>query len=193
MELGEVAPGTAGLRDSGSQDAGVLSREALVQAIASAQERAQSLKMKIAELERALTSTEQEEELLQRLLSLREGKIGSEVTAGRLPQSKKSADVRHPVVEQVLAILEKAGHPVHISELMRTLADAGAEIPGAGTQANLISHLRREPMIVRPSRGVYALAAWGFKEMAAKKGGARRRRRADRKAANTGSRNQKGK
>jgi hypothetical protein len=49
---------------------------------------------------------------------------------------------------------------MHISELMQNLAKQEVQIPGAGTQANLIAHLTRHPDVMRPSRGMYALAAW---------------------------------
>ena len=40
---------------------------------------------------------------------------------------------------------------------MRLLALRKVAIPGAGTQANLITYLRRDQRFVRPSRGMYAL------------------------------------
>jgi len=68
-----------------------------------------------------------------------------------------------------LAVIDElvvTGRPIHLSELMRLLDVRNIAIPGAGTQANLIAHLRRDPRLVRPSRGMYGLAAWGLENMA---------------------------
>jgi hypothetical protein len=54
----------------------------------------------------------------------------------------------------------EAHRPLHISELMRLLADQGVSLPGGGAQANFITYLRRDERFVRPARGMYALAEW---------------------------------
>jgi hypothetical protein len=86
-------------------------------------------------------------------------------------QSKPAA------VEVVVRELAAAGRPVHISDLIRRLREQRVQIPGAGTQANLITHLRRDQRVVRPSRGMYALAAWGLENMPVTTSRKRRRKR----------------
>jgi hypothetical protein len=60
---------------------------------------------------------------------------------------------------------------------MRLLREAEVQIPGAGTQANLITHLRRDPRFVRPSRGMYGLSEWGLENMPTPTRRKRRRKR----------------
>jgi hypothetical protein len=69
--------------------------------------------------------------------------------------------------------------------LVRLLCQRGIPIPGAGTQANLITHLRRDPRLVRPSRGMYGLSVWGLENMPT---GLRQRRKKRLRATATGSR-----
>jgi hypothetical protein len=140
-----------------------------------------------AGLERTIAAAREEERLLQRLLALRrgatpaedgraiatahEGEAGSAEQEGAVAASHHT---KHPSVEAVVRELISAARPLHISDLMRLLREGGVQIPGAGTQANLITHLRREPRLVRPSRGMYGLAEWGLKNMPPAK---RRKRR----------------
>lgn len=113
-----------------------------------------------------------EVELLQELLAVREGNAGARMDgdAGRNTQGQESSsrsDRRtrppNPAVSAAIEELERAGRPLHISELMRLLEGRGVEVPGSGKQANLIAHLTRSPRIERPSRGMYALADWGIR------------------------------
>jgi hypothetical protein len=69
------------------------------------------------------------------------------------------------LLQAVIDELSSSGRPMHISDLMRLLALGKVVIPGAGTQANLITYLRRDPRFVRASRGMYALAEWGIDAM----------------------------
>jgi hypothetical protein len=65
------------------------------------------------------------------------------------------------LVQFVFEQLSKARRPLHISELVQVARTRGVPVPGAGKQANLISHLMRDDRFVRPSRGMYALRRWG--------------------------------
>jgi len=58
---------------------------------------------------------------------------------------------------------------MHIGEIMEALRAQGVRPPGQGTQANLISHLRRESRVARPSRGMYGLVELGVKDYQPKK------------------------
>lgn len=115
-----------------------------------------------------LGRAEKESSLIRQLLSLREDRLDPERSALAPTIALASAGSspypsRHPVVDNVAMILEEEGHPLHISEIMRFLQDRQIELPGRGEQANVIAHIRRDPRFVRPSRGVYGLAAWGLR------------------------------
>lgn len=138
-----------------------------------------------AELGRALEAAREEERLVTRLLALRRGAAPAEAD-GRKPEVQSpaqpgpgpmAAEPKQPAVQVVIRELAVAGRPLHISDLMRLLRDHGVRVPGAGTQANLITHLRRDTRIVRPSRGMYGLAAWGLENMPTAKRQKRRTRR----------------
>jgi hypothetical protein len=156
----------------------------LVKAMEEAQENEARLKKQIEELQRLLLSTQEEANILAKLIALRNGGTPPEAgtPAGHAsPTNVTSAPTvsksGHTALEAVIGILEQAERPVHISELMRLLNEKSVTIPGSGTQANLISHLRRDKRIVRPSRGMYGLAFWGLDEMLIQSKRRRKRRR----------------
>ena len=131
------------------------------------------------ELDRIIAGGKEEERLLVRLQALRNGDMHV-VTAGEVTTQKESiaprrVGSRNPTVDVVVYELTSAARPLHVSELMRLLHKQGVPIPGAGTQANLIAHLRRDDRIVRPSRGMYALAESGLENMASRPGRKRRK------------------
>lgn len=135
-------------------------------ALTAARARSQDLDERIEEIQRQREAVRREAQLLKELVDLRKG--GSPDRARRdEAKDSNSADVPHraphPSVEAVIGELERAGRPLHISELMRLLEEQDVAIPGSGKQANLIAHLTRTPEITRPSRGIYALAAWPMK------------------------------
>lgn len=140
------------------------------------------------ELDRLIAVAKEEERLLVRLLSLRKGEDGTESSVIEQVSKESRAndrpmnlglpiDGKAPAVEAAVRELATAGRPVHISELMRLLREHKVPIPGAGAQANLIAHLRRDSRVVRPSRGMYGLAAWGLEDMPEGKPRRRRKRR----------------
>lgn len=134
-----------------------------------------------AGLDRSLAIAREEERLLQRLLALRRGETVNveerqEVVQEIAARAGKGIDGKSPVIKAAIEELSSAGHPVHVSELMRLLSRKGVQVPGAGTQANLITYLRRDERIVRPSRGMYALAIWGLENMPTKPSRRRRKR-----------------
>jgi|SRR5215467_531660 len=133
-----------------------------------------------AQLDRVIANGKEEERLLQRLLALRSGDElpSAEKPVSLLDQRDSSILSSGSVaVDAVVTELGSIGRPVHISELMRLLRERSVQIPGAGTQANLIAHLRRDARIVRPSRGMYGLSSWGLESMAAPKFRRRRTRK----------------
>jgi DNA sulfur modification protein DndB len=61
----------------------------------------------------------------------------------------------------VKGILERAASPMHVADIRSALAKAGVPIPGKGTDANIIVHLRRAPdTFDRRGRGLYGLKDW---------------------------------
>ncbi len=164
-------------RDGGDLDG--MSEDAITKALEAVRARASRAEQERAELERIIAAAREERRLLERLLALRRGAAAG--SDGRPSEQKQhdtppatTSEARHPAVQAVIEELTAAGRPLHISELMRLLRDRNVPIPGSGTQANLITHLRRDGRLVRPSRGMYGLAAWGLENMPAT---ARKRRR----------------
>jgi hypothetical protein len=160
-----------------------MSHEAIEKAIESARARRTCAERDRADLERFIAATREEEQLLSRLLALRRtGLANSDGKSSKhahqsTPPSAPAGEARHPVVHAVIDELTTAGRPLHISELMRLLRDRHIAIPGSGSQANLITHLRRDDRLIRPSRGMYGLAAWGLQAMAASRRVRRKKRR----------------
>jgi hypothetical protein len=153
-------------------DVGGMSVEAIGAALEAVRARVARADQERAELERAIATAREEERLLERLLALRrDGVISGSKADGDLDGDRSVraqgavGDPKHPAVEAVVQEFEAAGRPLHISELMRLLREKKVAIPGSGTQANLIAHLRRDERLVRPSRGMYGLAAWGLQSM----------------------------
>ncbi len=144
-----------------------LTPEALRGALEISRERRRKAQDEIAALERVVAESTAEERLIGELLSLRGLKLGTDSDPGRAAAPSEVTrrggnDAGHHVVSEVLSILQRENRPVHVSELMRLLRQRQIQIPGAGSQANLISHIGREPKITRPARGMYALAIWGI-------------------------------
>lgn len=160
-----------------------LSDTAIEEALEALRRRIADARRHINDLTRTIEVSRAEERLLEQLLALRRGPNSSDrqrvlaqvgalhdgaptrVRPERSAPSISPPDAEKPLVQAVYAELAAAGRPLHISDLMRVLRDQGIEIPGAGAQANLITYLRRDTRLVRPSRGMYALAGWGLEDM----------------------------
>jgi hypothetical protein len=166
-----------------------LSDDLLSQALARAKARSAEIDEQLGQLTSERRAVRREVELLEELLAVRRGEAvqsssSREAIDGggkRIAQRRKGGT--HPVVVAAIAELEKTRRPLHISELMLALQDQGVSIPGSGQQANLIAHLTRESQIVRPSRGMYALASWGIEEKPKVRPAVRRRVRGKSKSA----------
>jgi hypothetical protein len=148
-----------------------MTEESLKKALLAVQERIEKAERERAELQQKIAVARQEERLLSQLLELR-GRRLTDAQAGREANYRISGEINptnsltgHPVIAAVIEELATAGRPVHISDLMRMLHTRKVPIPGSGNQANLISYLRREPQLVRTSRGMYGLSAWGLENM----------------------------
>jgi hypothetical protein len=83
---------------------------------------------------------------------------------------------RDPLIEAVVEILRGSGAPMHIQDLVGRVREAGVQIPGSGSSANLIGHIRGSAEIVRPVRGMYALREWGLEDRQSARQTRRRRR-----------------
>jgi hypothetical protein len=156
-----------------------IGEDALVQALEAARRQVALAEEERSRLERQIAAAREEQRLLERLLALRRNGLSEVPGTGvvqplaNTPQQEgTAAEMLNVVIEE----LEAAGRPLHISELMRLVRDRNVTIPGSGTQANLISYLRRDPRVVRPTRGMYALAASGLQNMTAPRRKRRRRK-----------------
>src|SRR5437899_1539495 len=103
-------------------------------------------------LNKRIAADREEEKLLGRLLALRRGEPAVPTTVGPLAVQPENVDhdksdggLNNSLVTTVIEELSSAGRPIHISELMRILHARKVQLPGAGTQANVIVHLRRDP------------------------------------------------
>jgi hypothetical protein len=117
------------------------------------------------ELEPLLTRREElrtKLDLVQRLKSLESGeKDKGGQAALATPPKPTSSTVGSELQAAVRQILENRGKPMHVREIRAVLTEQGFPIPGKGTDANLIVHLRRAPTIFQPSgRGTYGLSDW---------------------------------
>jgi hypothetical protein len=171
-----------------------MSEEAISKALEAVRASIVGAEQERAKLDRTISAAREEERLLARLLALRRGGAVSAddgtITKDqpkRRPSAARAGDVKKPAVESVIEELTAAGRPLHISELMRLLHDRKVPIPGSGTQANLITHLRRDERLIRPSRGMYGLATWGLQAMPATQRTRSRRKRIRFKASEGGS------
>jgi len=152
--------------------------ELVAQALSEARGHLAELDGRIAELARTRETARREVELLEQLLAVRQGEQEPPPRTSKASATpRKSRPDTSRVVEQVVVDLERAGKPLHISELMGLLQEREIPVPGAGQQANLIALLTRDDRIVRPSRGMYALAAAGFEDRPKLKPAVRRRAR----------------
>jgi hypothetical protein len=158
-----------------------LSDEMLRAALEAARRRHHELEAQLSALAAERDGVRREAALLEQLMAVRRGE---ELERGldSLDGEERSRKP-HSIVSEALQELERAARPLHISELMSLLEQRGVRIPGSGQQANLISHLTRDPRIVRPSRGMYALASAGFEEKPKLKPAKKRRVSGQSKAA----------
>jgi len=158
-----------------------ISEDALEEALELLRGRLESAETRRAEADQEVSKLREEETLLAQLLALRRGHRAGQPEAAApvasVAQRTQGSGSKSGVLKAVQAELLRAGRPLHISDLMRLLTDASVRIPGAGSQANLISCIRRDKRIVRPSRGMYGLATWGLSEMPRAASRRRRRRR----------------
>src|SRR6516165_9561021 len=83
-----------------------------------------------AELDRAIAAAQEEEQLLLRLLGLRQGTVTAEANPGpkgdtstrAAGESLQDKEVeKHPAVQAVISELAEVGRPLHVSDLMRRL------------------------------------------------------------------------
>ena len=160
----------------------VMSEDAIEKALEAARSRVSRGERDRAELDRTIATAREEQRLLERLLALRrEGVARYDEKPTELEHhninSVATSEGKPAALEAVIQELKTAGRPLHISELMRLLRDRNVAVPGSGAQANLITHLRRDERVVRPSRGMYGLAAWGLENMPAPARKRRRRKR----------------
>jgi len=162
-----------------SRDDGSLPNEAIHRAVEAVRVRLAGAEAQRAAAEREIAVAREEERLLLRLLAVRQGEAGSPelpLIESQVVDAPSTRTPKQPVLQAVIEELNTAGRPLHISELMRLLQVKNISVPGSGSQANLITHLRRDARFVRPSRGMYALAEWGLESMPTPRRSRRRKR-----------------
>lgn len=152
-------------------------REAALQSLTELQERAAPLLREIERKHREIA-------LLDDLLRLHSGDDRAVKGTATLVRPSRASRTNTSVVENSKRIIAEIGRPLHIAELRRVFLERGIPIPGQGRDANLISHLRRSPEIVRIKRGFYALADSVPEPTSPNSTRPRRRRRRTRKRRN---------
>jgi hypothetical protein len=156
-----------------------MSEEVILKAIEVSRARVAQYEAQRAELAQFIDRARQEISLLSRLLELRIGRIDSTSTYSPMVAEELDASSLQPGTIAVAAVvqeLKNANRPLHISELMRVLAERSVAIPGAGLQPNLIVHLSRDPRLMRTSRGMYGLTEWGLQSAVVEKPNRRKKR-----------------
>jgi hypothetical protein len=155
--------------------------EEIEAALEAAKSRVEAIEKKILTLEEILVQTKDEQHLLEALIALRRGNQPTERSNSKVlafvPRAVSYEESNNAVADAAVIVLQDRGRPVHISELMTILEGQNVKLPGQGTQANLISRLRRDERIVRPARGLYALREWGLEDMPVSKQGSRKRQK----------------
>lgn len=122
--------------------------------------------------------------LLKDLLSSFEaaGKVSSDDAARSWAVTLQPAGrIGDYVRERAEEILREIGRPMHINEIHGEFEQRGLHIPGAGKPVNLTVHLRVDPRIVSPERGMYTLGEQAG-PMPARRKARNRRKRARRPA-----------
>jgi hypothetical protein len=98
-------------------------------------------------------------DLIRKLKSL------ENVSPGASDDAPRNAPKFNGLQDAVRSTLLEHGKPMHLSELRESLRAKGVPIPGRGTDANLIVHLRRAPDVFeRKARGTYGLTGWNRKQ-----------------------------
>lgn len=155
--------------------------EEIEAALEATKSRVETTEKQILMLEEALLQAKKEQHLLEALVALRRGDQPAEYSDSKvlslMPRVVPSGQFSNAVADAAVVVLQDQGRPMHIGELMTVLKGQNVKLPGQGTQANLISRLRRDERIVRPARGIYALREWGLEEMPAPKRGSRKRQK----------------
>ena len=127
---------------------------AIENALAAIRQRIAEQEREHAHLAKRIAVSKAEEHLLGQILAVRRGERASKPAAFQNTSdgtaAKKGSD---SLLEIVGEELRSAGRPLHISDLMRLLGLRHVKIPGAGTQANLITYLRRDQRFIRAARG----------------------------------------
>lgn len=68
----------------------------------------------------------------------------------------RSRPYPNKMIATAVAVLQEAGEPMHIQDIIAELRRRGVRLPGQGRSANLIAALTRTPEVRRVSRGLYA-------------------------------------
>jgi hypothetical protein len=133
----------------------------------------------VSDLNRRIVELEKKRDAEARRISLIRELLGEESSA--VVVVAESTPFRQALVE----ILSADRAPLHLDDLRRELGLKGIAIPGRGTDANIIAHLRRIPGVARVMRGTYALTN-GAQNLTPATPQRRRKRRAKRRRVSSG-------
>lgn len=154
----------------------MLTKDTLQKSLEEAGQAVQSREAELARAQEALGEAERELALLGELAQLRGVALPASLQAPETArteratgtsgsQSRRTGSKRtSALIDAVIEILDAAGEPVQIQDLMAAVKERPVRIPGQGAQANLIAVISRDLRIVRPRRGFYGLSDWGLKD-----------------------------
>jgi hypothetical protein len=139
---------------------GEISTQQLLASISALRNRGEARRRELAALADESQRIDRELQLLLEIARLRG--VSEDASEGATSFETTDASPSAGLIEAVTSILRQNGKPMHIQDLFSAVHDRGVVIPGKGEPANLISHIRLAPTIVRPVRGMYGLREWGL-------------------------------
>jgi hypothetical protein len=134
-----------------------------------------AIEAELKELALQARGLEEKRQLLARRLGLVRELLDGEQITTRSEGQKVSPGFR----QQVEEIVREAEGPLHLDDIRARLIRRGVEVPGRGTDANIIAHLGRISGIVRVGRGTYSFNGTGVVAAPTRR---RKRRRKSRKS-----------
>jgi hypothetical protein len=139
---------------------GEISVEQLLASISALRDRGETRRRELSSLADEVQRIDRELQLLIEVARLRG--VVDDASEGTASPEAPDTTPKAGLIEVVLSILRQNGKPMHIQDLFSAVYERGVVIPGKGEPANLISHIRLAPAIVRPVRGMYGLREWGL-------------------------------
>jgi hypothetical protein len=137
----------------------------------------QRLQERLRELEQQLNPLQIEATKVRTQLDLVKKALTTENPPPVQQDGRGTTVPRNAISGLLERILSEAAQPLHISEIRKRYLAAGNEIPGQGTESNLLVYMVRDPRFIRISKGTYSLAASGIAPIKTKTKRRRRRKK----------------